>query len=326
MGDAVKVMRGVWRPVSLLVVVCGAGSLSCQRAAPPAPPMAQAAPRAALVMSGDGTHIHYEVYGSGPPLLVINGAFGQDSTGYDTLARLLAGAHQVVLFDRRGTGRSPIADMRNEDVSFALMAADIEAIRNALGHTQWSVLGHSFGGMLASYYVTEHPERVDRLVLSSSSGVDQALFDEDPRTHIHARLTEDDRSELLEIEARHADGLTTAAELERFTHILSRAYVYDDVHTDWVVTRLQGQQQEVGRLVTEDMRRIEFDCKPGLAEFQRPTLILQGDADVFPSAISERALQILPRATLVTLPETGHYGWIEHPELYRDTVLDFLAQ
>ncbi len=309
--------------VPMLIGLACSASVGCRRAVPAV--VAPSPPRVGEVASVDGTLIHYEVYGSGPPLLVINGGFGQDSAGYDTLARLLGGSHQVVLFDRRGTGRSPIANMQGDDITFALMADDIEAIRGALGHEQWSILGHSFGGMLASYYVGEHAEQVDRLILSSSSGVDQSLFETDPRVHIHARLDETSRAELLQIEADHAAGRTDADDLQRFTQILARAYVVDDRQTDWVVRRLQGQSPEVGRLVTEDMRRIELDCKPGLAAFDGPALILQGDTDVFPPEVSELARDTLPRAELVTLPSTGHYGWVEHPDLYRDTVLQFLA-
>ncbi len=44
-----------------------------------------------------------------------------------------------------------------------------------LGIGEWSILGHSFGGMLASYYASIHPEHVRLLILSSSGGINLGL-------------------------------------------------------------------------------------------------------------------------------------------------------
>lgn len=283
-------------------------------------------PAPAPAVTSDGARIHFEVFGDGPPVLVINGGFGQDSSGYDSLARLLQDTHQVVLYDRRGTGRSVMPRVDAETITFDGMVEDIEAIRRRLGHERWSLLGHSFGGMLAAYYATQHPKRVDRLILSSSPGLDQALFEMDSRGLIQARLSEEDRVALRAIEADYEAGRATPDDLTRFTEILSRAYVADDRHTPWVVRRKQHQHDDVGRLVTEDMKRIDFDCKPGLARFARPVLVLHGDTDIFPLSISERTRDAIPAARLVVLEETGHYGWVEHPATYRDHVVRFLAE
>lgn len=52
--------------------------------------------------------------------------------------------------------------------------ADIEALRVALGVEKVSLFGHSFGTQLAQAYVRAHPERVERLVLAGSRGMDTA--------------------------------------------------------------------------------------------------------------------------------------------------------
>ena len=57
---------------------------------------------------------------------------------------------------------------------------DIENLRAHFGFDAWFVMGHSFGGMLASYYVSKYPQKVDKLILSSSAGVDEKLFEGDP--------------------------------------------------------------------------------------------------------------------------------------------------
>ena len=274
-----------------------------------------------------GLTLFVQSFGEGPPVLILNGGFGSDSRGFEGLAHLLAADHQVVLFDRRGTGRSPLAAPDEHNLTLDLMVHDIEAIRRSLGLSTWSVLGHSFGGMLASAYAARHPDAVDKLILSSSSGVDLHLFSTGrAREHIQARLEAADRAELARLEAAYEAGDTSDTLLERFSTILARAYVYDDAHSDWVMNRLKRSDQEIADLVTQDLHRVAFDSKPALAHFERPVLIVQGREDVLPVSISERAHAAFPDARLLVLDACGHYGWLDQERAYVTAVLDFLAE
>ncbi|MEN0065416.1 MAG: alpha/beta hydrolase [Myxococcota bacterium] len=280
-------------------------------------------PQALRTTSGE-VELSFWVYGEGRPLLIIHGGFGSDHRGFEDLALRLAKRHQVILFDRRGTGKSPLDVLDTHSVTMDLMVSDIEAIRRALGLESWSVLGHSFGGMLASHYVALHPDRVDALVLSSSSGVDMHLFSTDPRVPIKAQLNATDRAEIERLEAAHEAGDNSQALRDRFSEVLARAYVYDDDQSDWVQARLRRSNPEVARLVTADLNRIAFDTKPALAQFERPVLIVQGRQDILPVSISERAAASFPDARLVVVDECGHYGWLDQARIYLSTVLDFL--
>lgn len=273
-----------------------------------------------------GVRVAYETFGEGAPLLIISGGFGSDSRGFEDLAQLLANDHRVVLFDRRGTGRSALAEPSAANITMDLVVADIEAIRTALGLETWNVLGHSFGGMVASHYTAMHPDRVERLVLSSSSGVDLHLFSMDARGFIQQRLDDADRAELSRIEAAYEAGDDSEALVARFSRILARAYVYDDAKADWVVRRLRRSDERIARLVTEDLERLDFDAKPALASFPRPVLVVQGRQDVMPLSISERAAGAFPDARLVVLEACGHYGWLDQEQTYVSTVLEFLER
>src|ERR687892_1110996 len=97
----------------------------------------------AFVPSADGTRIAYETVGSGPPVVLVSGAFG---TRMD--ARELAGAlskrFAAAGYDRRGRGDSgdtrPYAPARELD--------DLRAVIDALGGSAF-VYGHSSGGALS---------------------------------------------------------------------------------------------------------------------------------------------------------------------------------
>ena len=218
-----------------------------------------------------------------------------------------------------------MAEISADSMTMALMSDDIEAIRQALGINDWSVLGHSFGGMLASYYTTQHPDRVRRLILSSSSGVDRTLFETDARAFVQAQLSETDREALLVLEASYEAGDQSEALLDEFSAILGRAYVVDDTHSSWVSDRLRRTNHAVGALISADLVRTAFDCRPALATFPRPVLVTHGEHDVFPLSISERAAATFPDASLVVLEGSGHYGWLDQPEAYRELILGFLG-
>src|SRR5512143_2532760 len=97
------------------------------------------------VMSRDGTKIAYEVQGSGPPLILVDGAMCYRGMGpMPALAKRLASRFTLVLYDRRGRGESddtpPWSAEREVD--------DLAALINAVGGSA-RLFGLSSGAALA---------------------------------------------------------------------------------------------------------------------------------------------------------------------------------
>ncbi|MGA2282084.1 MAG: alpha/beta hydrolase [Candidatus Dormibacteria bacterium] len=112
-----------------------------------------------------GIHIHCEVRGRGRPLLLILG-LGADVSEYTALIDQLAARSQVIAFDNRGAGRTDKPDV---PYSIELMAADALGVLDTLGVPRACVLGISLGGRIAMELALRHPERVERLILVSTS-------------------------------------------------------------------------------------------------------------------------------------------------------------
>jgi pimeloyl-ACP methyl ester carboxylesterase len=95
------------------------------------------------VASTDGTSIALDRSGSGPPLVIVVGAFCDRSTS-KPLAALLRSSYTVYEYDRRGRGDS------DTDVAFSveLEVEDLAVVIAAAGHAPF-VYGHSSGGSLA---------------------------------------------------------------------------------------------------------------------------------------------------------------------------------
>jgi proline iminopeptidase len=79
----------------------------------------------------------------------------------------LGRTNRLIFIDERGCGRSE----RLEDVhqyTVENMVEDVEAVRNALGLGKISLLGHSYGGVLAQAYALKYQEHLRHLILAST--------------------------------------------------------------------------------------------------------------------------------------------------------------
>ncbi len=272
-------------------------------------------------VNAHGVNIFYQTFGEGHPLLIINGGPGMSSEGFIPLAKGLSNNHTTILFDQRGTGKSIIENPSNENVTMDLMVADMEALRDHLGLATWVVMGHSFGGMLASYYTTKHPDRVAALILSSSGGVDMALFE---YLNINSRLTREQQDSLIYWNKRIEGGDDSYQALLGRGRALAPAYLYDKSHAPVISERLTQGNWDINGLVFANMQAIKFDCKESLKSFNNPTLIIQGKQDIVDLSTANLAKEVLPQSKLVLLDLCGHYGWLEQREEYFRTLEQFL--
>jgi pimeloyl-ACP methyl ester carboxylesterase len=108
-----------------------------------------------------GARLHYEVQGSGPPLMLIGHPMGV--SGFAAITPLLAEHHTVVTYDPRGFGRSTIDDC-DQDADPDLLADDVRQVLDAVGDGPASVFGSSGGAVTGLALVARYPEVVRTLI------------------------------------------------------------------------------------------------------------------------------------------------------------------
>ena len=273
-------------------------------------------------IESEGNIIHLTVYGEGEPILIINGGPGMHSEGFKPLARIIGQSRMTILYDQRGTGKSKIGSVDTNNITMDLMVADIEIIRNYLAIESWAILGHSFGGMLASYYTSKYPKNVTGLILSSSGGINMELFNV---IDINARLSTNQLDSLKYWRDRITDGDTSYHARFQKGKYLAPAYIYDKSHISTVAHRLTQADLKVNQLVFQNMRKIGFDCTEELKGFESPVLIIQGKQDLVDYSIAEVAHKAFQNSTIVLLDSCAHYGWLDQPVQYFKEINDFLA-
>ncbi|KAB2814049.1 alpha/beta fold hydrolase [Phaeocystidibacter luteus] len=269
----------------------------------------------------DGFKHHIRIAGEGSPILLINGGPGMNCNGFDHIGSILAKNHTVILYDQRGTGLSVSEDLDSSDLTMEAMVEDIEAIRKHLGYEKWILMGQSFGGVLSYHYAVKYPERITAMIQSSSGGMDLEVRD---KILVNERLTSDQRDSLTWFRERMTSNDDRYA--EKYRMYLGCAYVYNDEFAPIIGERLAEANLDVNRLIWADLERIEFDVKEEMLTFQQPVLIIQGEYDMIDISIAELQHEILPDSRLVIVPESGHYGWLDNPDVYLSSIDQFLDE
>lgn len=265
--------------------------------------------------------IHGTTYGSGEPILIINGGPGMNSEGFSALAQELGKTNLAILYDQRGTGQSTISEVSTKTMTMDLMVEDIETIRKHFGFEQWIVLGHSFGGMLASFYLKKHPECIKSLILSGSGGFDLSIT---RNLNLTSRLSATERDSLNYWTRRISQGDTTYQARYNRGYYLAPAYVYNRKHAPIIAERLTQGNSTINSMLWQNIRAIDFDCSEAYKNFTRPVLIIQGKQDVMGDTIANEAHKLLSNSQLVFIDKCAHYGWLEQPEQYFSTIYQFL--
>ncbi|HVT60155.1 MAG TPA: alpha/beta hydrolase [Thermoanaerobaculia bacterium] len=273
-----------------------------------------------------GGSLHYTVRGRGQPILVLSGGPGFSGDYMTPVATQLAASFNTILPDQRGTGRSRIEKLDSTTMTLQLAVEDLELLRRHLGIGPWTVLGHSWGGILAMAYLAAHPEAVRALVLISSGGPTAGFF-EPFGDNIESRLLPAD----LDAVAFWRDPVQKQADPQRASYESLRAKVpayFFDRKKAWTFVaamRPEGYTSAVNRLLIQDLQKTAYDLRQPLARARLPALVVQGRQDPVPESVALEIHALLQGSQLKIVERSGHFPWLEQPKELFDTVFGFLS-
>jgi pimeloyl-ACP methyl ester carboxylesterase len=270
----------------------------------------------------DGLTLSYERRGKGPLLVCHPGGPGGSSAEFEDFAGL-DDTFQLVLLSPRGSHGSDPAD----SYELASYVADLEALRDHLGVEQFDLLGFSHGGVVAIAYAAQFGDRVGRLVLVDTLAVWGEDAEAAMRRGIEARAGEPWFADAqLAIEEEQAGAFSSVDDLIANTQRQIPLYFY----------RWEGNEKTGGRLAM-DFAHAEplhyfntvefpsFDLRGELRSIEAPTLVAVGEDDfICGPACADAIVRELRDATLVTIPESGHFVYVEQPEAFRAALTGFL--
>lgn len=276
------------------------------------------------IIDSGNSKLHFRTFGAGKPLLIINGGPGMNSDGFTYIAEALSKYnYQTITYDQRGTGKSALDAINSKTITIDLMVQDMENLRTHLKIDKWTILGHSFGGVLATYYATKHPEHIERLIMSSSGGINMD-FTSYVYKRQRANLTETQKDSLAYFENKQNNGDTSFETRKGRAHYLAFAYVYDKLKAPIIAERLLQFNAEINSIVIQDLFKIKYDCAKKFKDFHKPVLIFQGENDIITVETAKKIESAFPNSKLVLMKNCGHYGWLDAPDIYFDNIKSFL--
>ncbi len=277
--------------------------------------------------------LYWVVHGpvDAPRLLVLHGGPGAHHDYLLPQMLRLAESHELVLYDQRGGGRSKSDD--RTPITWRTHVEDLSNVIAELGVEPLSLVGYSWGGLLALLYAIEaangvrgpqapRREPVSRMVL-----IDPAPVKREYRRQFEqefARRQGSDTVQALRAELA-ASGLKErdpAAYRHRLFELSVAGYFADPRRArDLTPFRVTGRVQQS---VWESLG--EFDLVHELESVRCPTLIVHGRQDPIPLASSVDAARALPNARLVTLDGSGHVPYVEAPDELFGAIMQFLRE
>jgi proline iminopeptidase len=278
-----------------------------------------------LVDAGDTSLFVFERGRGSLPLFVLHGGPGLDHTMFGHCLDGLRDQCRLLFVDLRSQGRSRPTDP--ESWTLARMAADVEALAEALALERYAVLGHSFGAFVALQHAVDFPGRPAASIVSA--GIPAARF----LSHVEHNL------EVFEpVELREQVASSWAREAEARTQDECRSILSDQLpfhFRDPRDARIETMQRALDEMVfspdvMRDAARGDYgaiDVEPRLGAVTHPVLVLAGRHDRTCSVEAAEAIaEGIPNAELVVFENSAHMMFAEEQDAYVDVVADFLSR
>jgi len=261
-------------------------------------------------VSVQGTRVVYWERGSGPVILLVHGMFG-DHLDWEPVLELLAVRHRVLAVDLPGFGESEKPD---ENYCAEFFVAAIAEFLDQVSVRRATLVGNSFGGILALRFALAHPDRVERLILVS--GVRE--FSEEERTFTRQRMS---RENLLR--------LTPEVNQQLFAPIFAKDGPAQRRYFAKQDAKLKrADYPEYARAMARSIETALTAYQPNrLGEIVCPTMLLWGEQDaVIPPDHVRSAMSQLKSGTLQLLSGCGHAPQIDDPKAFLDAIEGFLSK
>jgi pimeloyl-ACP methyl ester carboxylesterase len=244
----------------------------------------------------ESVHIHSEVMGSGPVVVLTHG-FAASSHMFAATAPALATDHTVIVWDMPGHGRSAAPDDPSA-YSVASFLAAMLGLVDDVGAERAVFLGHSLGGHLSLEMALAHPERTAGLVLVDTGPGYRNDAARDGWNRMAGAYARD-------LETKGLAGLPGGEELAAGVHSTATGLVH------------------AGRNVLAQHDAHVID---GLPTITAPTLVVVGSDDEPFVKGSHYMTGKIPNATLAIIEGAGHAPPISHAGEFNAVVRGFLER
>lgn len=292
-----------------------------------------------ITMHIEGMYV--EQYGDGDDIvLYLHGGPGASCLDFSNQAKKLGEKYRIISLDQYGVLRSDSIP-KNEPYGMDAQIVRLEKLRVELGILKWTVIGHSYGGMLTCLYANCCPTSVRATIYDcpswnfaqSTKSVAKYLYDyfittsgEAGATLCEEILKKDylpGRKDALD-DMMSILGKVNDAKTRNYLHGISYQQYCESYSTDGITDDMWQKSNLHFEKLVEDGKMFD-NFLPLLKENVQPALLLCGKYD--PACGMEQLKYFqenAPAGTVRIFENSGHFPRIEEPERYTQAVSEFI--
>jgi len=271
--------------------------------------------------------IGYKMLGKGDPLILFNGASDNMNAWDEAFLKGLSN-NTIIVFDQRGIGNTTVG---SKHYTYQQLAVDAAGLLDALKIPKADVMGYSLGSYLAQQLTITYPDKVNSLILVSSSCGGK---DHTPKPPEFIKL----QSQVVN---KSLNNISISHEEIKSLVVASLGSGWIKLHPESVnipenITTLQQlkpglppeiayNQNNVGKH-WEDNPNWGGTCDD-LAKIAKPTLVITGTDDntYQPYVNSLKVVEKIPGAWLIQVKNAGHAVMDQYPDEIANIVNTFLS-
>ena len=249
-------------------------------------------------------NIHYQWEpGDDPRTLVFINSLGTDLRIWDSVVAGLKGGYSILRFDKRGHG---LSEVKGESCAMEDYASDILALTNLLDIDKFIPVGLSIGGMITLSMVGQHPERLEKMVLSNTGpkvGTDESW---------NGRITQVKKAGISSISSQIVERWFSSQFKDQNPGEFAGYRIMLEQTTD------QGYVNACGALRDADY----WDL---VDKIEIPSLCIGGSEDLAtPPELLESMHSKLIRSEIKVIDGVAHLPCLEKPQLVTDIIENFI--
>jgi len=280
------------------------------------------------LQTSDGVDLYVVEFGAaaapGDTVVVLHGGWGAEHSYLRSAVEPLASQYHFVLYDQRGSLRSPAPD---STISLQRFVSDLEELRRELGQERLTIFAHSMGSRLAYAYLGAHPEHVRRLALAGPLVPTGAEIGGKPKRRAARKqfVQWAERREKAEVAEEGLDraSLSDREKTARWRIRFAAGNIY---HVErW--RQMNGGRAfyngDIAELINQNtpdrLRANQFDT---LRASEVPVRVMIGDHDLadFGLASWPAVADTLKNVEMTALENAGHNAWIDRPGAFSDAL------
>jgi len=254
----------------------------------------------------NGRNIYYELHGEGADIVTVLNGLTMSTVAWGALVKDFAPHTRILLLDLCGQGQS---DRPDEPIyPLARQAGDVAGLLEHLGIAKTNLIGLSYGGVVAQHFALNHPEKLNKLILT-----DTLAYNDEVNQKLGDVLEEAQNIGGSGLRFRVMLPITFGNNFLKVAASLIPAMEAASIAFPWEAVR-----SLIAGTMTHDLREQHKNIK---AE----TLMIVGEDDRFTPIYQARLIANgIPGAKLRIIPGLGHAAPIEGPSLWNPIALSFL--